>query len=96
MLCEDHIYPVPEPWGLIILILNCCAPGLGTQVQSYYAAEGCNCGTYCVGILQALSAPFLVGIVWSIWHGCKVYEVSATANRPVQKVVVTQQHVVYG
>ena len=82
MCCYEHIYAVS--WPCLVLIFDIILPGFGTVLQSYCYERGCwNCGTFLVGVLQAITAPLIVGWIWSIWHGCKVYEVS-TAPPPVQ------------
>ena len=93
MCCHDHIYPVVD--GCPILFYNIVAPGMGTIIQSYYHKDGCNCGTYFVGILQMVTAVILVGWIWSIWHGMEVKKVTdefklAEMNRPKNQVVVVQ------
>ena len=91
MCCEDHIYPVPEPWGVIVLICNIVFPGLGTEIQSYYAKDGCSCGTYMVGVAQSITSIFIVGWIWAIWHGLEVYKISGQqAMVPQQQVIIVQ------
>ena len=75
MCCYEHIYRVS--WPCLVLIFDIIIPGFGTCLQSYCDEMGCNCGTFLVGICQALTTPiFGIGWIWSIWHGCKVYEAS--------------------
>ena len=58
-------------------LCNIIIPGFGTMIQSYCDGRSCwNCGTFFVGVLQLILAPILVGWIWSIWHGIRVYEVS--------------------
>ena len=80
MCCHEHIYPVPESWGLIVFILNIIFPGWGTICQSYYAPAGYNSGTAMAGVGQILTAWLIVGWIWSIWHGYEVYKVSEAAK----------------
>ncbi len=61
----------------LVLLCNIIIPGFGTMIQSYCDGRSCwNCGTFFVGVLQLILAPILVGWIWSIWHGIRVYEVS--------------------
>ncbi|CAM9244625.1 unnamed protein product [Hapterophycus canaliculatus] len=36
----------------------------------------CNCENFIIGALQLISAPILIGWVWSIWWGFDLVEVS--------------------
>ena len=94
MCCYEHIYPVS--WPCIVLICNILFPGAGTMLQSYCYDRGCwNCGTYMVGLLQMLTTPiFLIGWIWSIWHGCKVHTVSKQPS-PIQPMNNGGANVVY-
>jgi len=82
MCCHDHIYPVIPSGAYWILFLNIIAPGEGTAIQAYYFSQGCNYGTYCVALCQALTAPLLIGWIWSIWHGYEVYKISQEGYMP--------------
>ena len=90
MCCHEHIYAIPQTWGLVCFILNIISPGFGTGIQSYYAKDGCSCSTYMVGVAQALTAVLIVGWVWAIWHGYEVMKVSdeAALGTGAQQVIV--------
>ena len=73
------IYRVPEPWHFYIFILNICLPGTGTFIQAYCReaqSNTLNCMILLIAIAQMLLVPFVVGWVWSIVHGYKVYRVT--------------------
>lgn len=66
----------PSDWGLILLIVNCFLPGIGTMVSSY-CADSINWEAMGVGLCQLLTVPlFLIGWIWSIVWGVKIYEKS--------------------
>ncbi len=71
MCFRDHIYPVPYP--TLVLVFDILFPGFGTIMQSYYYPGGCNYFTFFIGVAQTFLAGFLVGWIWSIWHGVSVY-----------------------
>ena len=92
MCCYEHIYPVS--WPCIVLILNIIFPGVGTMLQSYcFDRHFWKFGTFFVGILQLLVSVFLIGWIWSIWHGCKVYGASNNGQNKTQQMT---SPVVYG
>ena len=67
-MCCPPPNPVNGCLGIIMLILNIVLPGFGTMLN------GC-CGPICcdliiIGLLQLITAPLVVGIVWSIFYGC--------------------------
>ena len=88
MCCHNHIYRVPPDTAMICLIFNCIMPGFGTAIQSYYDANGCNCGTYFVGCAQAITAPLIVGWIWAIWHGLEVKKISDAPPGQNAKVII--------
>lgn len=91
MCCHQHIYRVPPDTALLCLILNIFLPGCGTAIQSYYAPDGCNCGTYLVGCCQAITACLIVGWVWAIWHSLEVKKISDEPLGDGTKVVIVNQ-----
>ena len=89
MCCYEHIYAVS--WPCLVLLFDIILPGVGTMLQSYCYERGCwNCGTFMVGLLQMITTPFFfAGWIWSIWHGCKVYEVSTAPPTPAYRPMPT-------
>ena len=66
--------------GTIILVLNCISPGLGSLVAAYLDPNGCNCKCATFGILQAITAVFIAGYIWSIMQGLAIYKKSKTGT----------------
>ena len=75
-MCEKLIFKVPYACGVLIFLANIFLPGSGTM------ASGCCNGTkfsvlaILLGIGQFLTAVFIVGWIWSIYHGYQIYAVS--------------------
>ena len=73
----SSIQRCPGEWGIIFFVINCILPGFGTMFSSYCDPGGCNVNAFAVGILQLALAPlFLIGWIWSIIWGYKIYEKS--------------------
>ena len=69
--------------GLVVLVLNCVSPGLGTLVSAYYVPVGCSCKLVTFAFLQGITAIVIAGYVWSVMYGLAVYrkaEANAVAN----------------
>ena len=76
-MCHELQYPVPDPWGIIILLFNILGAGSGTCIAAYCKhGEGFCCSQFMLGVLQIILSPILVGWCWGIWHGWKIYEIS--------------------
>jgi len=73
--CSEAIVKVPEPWGLVIFIMDIFLPGVGTIFSSCFG-EPVNTTALCYGILQLATCWLLIGWLWSIYHGWRVYEKS--------------------
>ena len=72
-MCHDLQYPVPEPWGIIILLCNIFFGTSGTLIAAYCKHDGFSCGNFWLAWLQALIYP-IGGWCWAIWHGYKIYD----------------------
>ena len=76
---ESKIYPkMDKCCALILCCINICpiTSGWGTMLSAC-----CCCGNverpgkiFCIGLMQFLLTFILIGWVWSVWHGCKLYE----------------------
>ena len=75
-MCHELQYPVPEPWGIIILLFNILSPGFGTMIAAYCKHDGFSMSQFLLGWVQAILTVILIGWCWAIWHGYKIYEVS--------------------
>ncbi|KNB43412.1 hypothetical protein JH06_3603 [Blastocystis sp. subtype 4] len=59
--------------GLVLLIINCILPGIGTMIGGLINAGGCDICIFLCGWVQLLTAPFIIGWVWSIIWGCRMW-----------------------
>lgn len=69
--------------GLILLIINCILPGrkeymhshtgIGTMIGGLLNQGGCDVCIFLCGWVQLLTAPFIIGWVWSIIWGCRMW-----------------------
>ena len=74
VICYETVVPVHAPWHYIILIANIVAPGLGTFISSFvHKNEKCSGLAWLVAFAQFITAWLLIGYVWSIWQGAKIY-----------------------
>ena len=73
--CNGCIFAVPEPWHLIILIMNIAVSGSGTFISAY-CQDKIKCRLVLVGMLQFILMPVLIGWFWSIVHGILVFKLS--------------------
>ena len=89
-MCQELQYPVPEPWGIIILLSNIFFPCLGTLIAAYCKHDGFSCGNFWLGWVQSLCCVLIFGWCWAIWHGYKIYENSKRHN--ATDVHVTAQY----
>ena len=83
MCCSDEvIQPIDTSMAIVCLILNILVmPGLGTMI---HACMTPNPGQgIIIGLLQLLLSPFfLIGWIWGIVYGVRIYTRSAEkANR---------------
>ena len=85
-MCQELQYPVPKPWGIIILLSNIFFPCLGTLIAAYCKDDGFSCGNYWLAVLQSLCTPLIFGYIWAIWHGYKIHENSKRHNTTVMHV----------
>ena len=79
--CIHLCYPVPEPWGLIILLSNIFIPSLGTFIAAYCKKDGFCWAQFFLAIVQLICVFVFIGWCWAIWHGYMIYENSKRHNK---------------
>jgi hypothetical protein len=74
-MCDDrNIDPIDPTHALIMFILNIILAPLGTLIYACISPQtGRN---LIIGLLQLILMPFLVGWIWSIYYGYRIYRVS--------------------
>jgi hypothetical protein len=60
-MCQDLQYPVPEPWGIIILLCNIFFGTLGTLIAAYCKHDGFSCGQFWLAVVQSLCFFLIFG-----------------------------------
>ena len=74
---EKHtVKKVAKPLHLILFVINILFPGFGTIISGIIGESGCHGQTIIVGIVQMLTAWFIVGWIWSIWWGFLIFKKS--------------------
>lgn len=59
---------------LMVLLINVIAPGVGTIISAFLAAE-CESETIWAGVLQILTTPLLgLGFIWAIAWSIRLYK----------------------
>ena len=71
MCGEDTANPSDHGLAVLCLVLNIFVPGFGTIINAYQSHHQRGTGV-CYGILQLLTAAFLVGWIWSIVYGVNI------------------------
>jgi hypothetical protein len=59
--------------GLIILVISVCLPGWSTIIAGVLAGGDNLMPGVVIGVLQFLTAWLLIGWLWSIFVGFKIY-----------------------
>ena len=73
--CKQAWTDVSETAALIIFILQLVSPGWGLFIAGIIDKNGVNVNAMLAGFLQFLLVPFfLIGWIWSILHGYRLYE----------------------
>lgn len=86
---------LPVPVAVCLCVLNVLLPGIGTLLTTIAAMVGCRTEhssrwraagyNLLAALLQALTAPFVIGWVWSIMWGITFVNVSV--NKDLQEVM---------
>jgi hypothetical protein len=76
MVCEDlqskSVVKCAPPWHIILFITNIVLPGIGTILSSCCASKF-NVMAVAIGLCQLITAPIIIGWVWSIYWGYLIY-----------------------
>ena len=73
--CKGCIFAVPEPWHIIIVVMNVLVAGSGTFISAF-CTDKVKCRLIIIGVLQFLLMPILIGEIWSVIHGLLVFRES--------------------
>ena len=74
-LQEESVVVVPSPFHIILFIVNIFLPGWGTMISSC-CSSNFNPLALIVGVIQFITAPILIGWVWSIIWGWLIFKKS--------------------
>ncbi len=64
-----------SPWQYIVFLCNLFIPGLGTLMASLWASP-CSKSQAIIGVLQFITAMFVIGWLWSVVWGCLIVSAS--------------------
>mmetsp|Transcript_12231 Transcript_12231/g.12045 ORF Transcript_12231/g.12045 Transcript_12231/m.12045 type:complete len:81 (+) Transcript_12231:69-311(+) len=77
MVCEELIRKtvkrVPQPWHIILFIINIILPGWGTMISACCGSD-LDVFTILVGLVQLFTAWLLIGWLWSIYWGYLIFK----------------------
>mmetsp|Transcript_25657 Transcript_25657/g.19408 ORF Transcript_25657/g.19408 Transcript_25657/m.19408 type:complete len:81 (+) Transcript_25657:7-249(+) len=77
MVCGELIAKtvkrVPQPWHIILFIINIIFPGWGTMISACCGRD-LDVFTLLIGLCQLLTCWFLLGWLWSIWWGYLIFK----------------------
>jgi len=78
---DDAVVHVKHPkMGVVVFICNIIWPGFGTVIAGFLAGDEYIVNNLTVGILQFCTAWLLIGWLWSMYTGYKIYEVTRTRS----------------
>ena len=66
---------VDKCWAVVIMILNCLAPGSGTFWLGVCGSPSC-CNNFLLALLMSITATIVVGWVWSIYFGYQIIQLA--------------------
>ena len=85
----DLMTAVPRlggPWPYICLVLNIILPGTGTMLMSCIGYPGAWSKTQLtIGVVQMLTAPYIIGWLFSIWWGYLIVKKGIENKAEVQQ-----------
>jgi hypothetical protein len=72
---QDKLPKVDKCMGIVLLIINCVFPGVGTMICAciggHFVSEN-----LIVGLIQFLTCACIIGWIWSIWWGVVIFQKS--------------------
>ena len=71
--CAAGMPALSKNMALYFFIVNIFFPGCGTFWSSCCDTKGCNWTAFLLSLGQGFTASFLVGWIWSIYWGFKMY-----------------------
>jgi tetrahydromethanopterin S-methyltransferase subunit E len=74
-----------KPTAIIVFCLNVFLPGWGTVFAGIIHSHEMTRNNLVIGTIQYFTAFILVGWVWSIYVGFKIYKVSSAEEPIIQK-----------
>lgn len=81
MVCNSWLATIRPTGGfcaVLLFILNVFLPGVGTILNALCCGKGpVSCTGLLIGLLQLITASFLLGFIWSIWWGIEIMKRSA-------------------
>ena len=78
--CFDIERDVGVRWAGFVLAFNVIMPGFGTLISAYLHKEGCSGLAVSAAFAQWILAVFVVGWVWSVYSGWRIYDISMKAE----------------
>ena len=72
--------------ALMCFIFNCLLPGVGSVISSFAGKNGFNIYACLFGVGQMLTCWLIVGWIWSIYHGFKLYELAKAEDSSYFKI----------
>ena len=91
---NDKYFPkLSKTQALICLILNCIpfTSGIGTMVSACCDTRGSTCVIIFLGLAQLALTFLIVGWIWSIVHGMRLYLDNKNGHHVVTRNVVTPE-----
>ena len=75
-------------WPYVVMVLSVVLPGTGTLLSACigYSTSWSKTQLF-IGMLQLMTAVFLVGWIWSIWWGWKILHKSLRADYQEQQLM---------
>ena len=77
----SNVPRLTKGWPYAIMVLSIVLPGSGTLISACigYSTSWSKTQLF-IGMLQMMTAAFLIGWIWSIWWGWKILHKSLKAD----------------